>query len=84
MKIEIKKEVSEMIEVELPFYRKSKCNYYIVYSDRRCICVCNLEENESIMNVTVQCAFLKTTDCTKKEFDLEYERISNILNDLRK
>lgn len=84
MKLEIKKELIEYVEVELPFYKKSNCSYYKVYSEKKCIQVCTLETSEDIGNVTNRCAFINTEDCTKKEFDQAYERISNLLNDLRK
>ena len=82
MKIQVKKEVIEYVDVELPFYKKSSCHYYKVYSEDKCIQVCNLEESESIKVVTNLCAFISTLDSTKEEFDLEFARISNVLNDL--
>ena len=84
MKIEIKKQVIEYVDIELPMYKKGSCFYYKIYSEKKCIQVCNLQSSEAIESVTFQCALLNTEDCTKEEFDLEYERISNILNDLRK
>ena len=82
MKIQLKKEVIEYVEVELPFYKKNRCHHYKVYSEDKCIQVCNLEESESIGVVTNLCAFMDTLDSTKEEFDLEFQRVSNVLNDL--
>ena len=84
MKIEIKKQVIEYVDIELPMYKKSSCFHYKIYSEKKCIQVCNLETSEAIECVTISCALMNTEDCTKEEFDLEYEKISNILNNLRK
>ena len=55
---------------------------FATYSEDKCIQVCNLEESETIGVVTNLCAFIDTLDSTKEEFDLEFQRVSNVLNDL--
>jgi hypothetical protein len=84
MKIRITKELIEYVDIQLPMYKKGSCFYYKIYSELKCIQVCNLGTSEGIQSVTAECAFIDTEDCTKEEFDLEYDRISNLLNDLRK
>lgn len=84
MKLEIKKELIEYVEVELPFYKKGICHWYKVYQEDRCLRVCDLNNHEEIGLINNDCAFMSTEDCTKEEFDQAYEKISNLLNDLRK
>lgn len=84
MKLEIKKEIIEYVEVQLPLYKKSSCHWYLVYEENRCLRVCDLRNHEEIGCINASCAFMDTEDCTKEEFDQAYQRISNLLNDLRK
>lgn len=71
MKIEITKVIKEEINVTLPVFRKNNCHFYKVFSDEKCIQICNLDGNIAIgiHHSGLAYAGTDTIDCSKNEFE---------------
>ena len=80
IKIETSKKVTSYKEIELPYYSKSICHFYKVYSEKHCISVTDLTEHESI---GIHHSSLALGSDNKKsseaEFKKAFDRISKIL-----
>jgi hypothetical protein len=74
MTIQIKKEVTEEIEIgELPTYRKTICHFYKVISLEECVCITRgLGVSIQIMDFLPSGIFEKQTS-TEHEFNEAYE-----------
>jgi len=80
IKIESTKTVVTHKEIELPYYSKSICHFYKVYSEKHCISVTDLTEHESICNQDSSLAFGSgNKKSNEAEFKKAFDRISKIL-----
>ena len=80
IKIEKKESISTFTEVELPYYTKSNCHFFKIYSDKHCIKITELKGYESI---SIQDAGLaighSDVISNEAEFKKSFRRISNII-----
>lgn len=86
MKIKIQKTTVENVEleVEIPFYKKSLCHLFKVYSETNAIMVCNLQGHEQIGIVGISTALHDTIDCDHLEFQENYNNVIKKINGLIK
>lgn len=69
MEITIKKTVEEKVQITLPYFTKTICHYYKVYSDTHCICVTVLSGHKSVSVNHSAIAFGGNYEvCTETEF----------------
>lgn len=69
MEITIKKTVEEKVQITLPYFTKTICHYYKVYSDTHCICVTKLAGYNSIQIHQSNLAFGGNYEvCAESEF----------------
>lgn len=82
MKIKVQKTTVKNVEleVEIPFYKKSLCHFFKVYSETHAIMVCNLQGHEQISILGISLALHDTIDCDHVEFQENYDNVINILN----
>jgi len=81
LKVEVK-EVKE-VEITLPAFFKSSCQYYKIYSEKNCIAVCELNGNYTIMQAHAELAIHgEHVEITEKEFNSAYKRVENKLKNL--
>jgi hypothetical protein len=80
MEIRIKKTVEEKVQITLPYFTKTICHYYKVYSDTHCICVTNLAGYNSIQIHQSSLAFASKYEfCTESEFLDMYNKVNDEL-----
>lgn len=86
MKIKVQKTTVENVEleVEIPFYKKSLCHFFKVYSEEKAIKVCSLEGYEEIGIVGISTALHDTIDCDHVEFQEKYNNVIKKINGLIK
>lgn len=84
MKIQTQEYTTKTIEIELPVYRKDLCHYYNVYSENNCIVVCDLDFNFGISKSHVGIAYCRKEieDCSKEEFEENYNKVKDLLQSL--
>lgn len=84
MKIQTQEYTTKTVEIELPVYRKDLCHYYKVYSENNCIAVCDLDFNFSISKSNSGLAFCRKEieDCSKEEFEENYNKVKDLLQSL--
>jgi hypothetical protein len=82
MKLKLTETITKEVEIELPYFSKSACHFYKVYSDISCITVCTLDGNLEISQAASSLAFRDghTEASNEHEFDLAYENVMNALN----
>lgn len=82
MKIEIKttKEFIEVLDIQLPKYRKSFVFYYKVFSEDKCICV-ESGPTPSISLVPISRAYWSDNihDCSENDYTSVYNDVLNSL-----
>ena len=82
MKITIEKTetVKTEVEIKLPYYRKTNCHYLKVYSETKCLQVCQLEGYMGIEQARIGLAFGKgTVDSTEEEFLAKWDEVYYLL-----
>jgi hypothetical protein len=81
MEIIVKKTVEEKVKISLPHYRKNDYTAYYVYSDERCINVCNFSGYLEIQEANSSLAFHldEVKECTREEFLEIYNEVSEKL-----
>jgi hypothetical protein len=80
MKLTTKKTVEEELEITLPYFTKTICHYYKVYSDTHCICVTNLAGYNSITIHQSSLAFGGNYEvCTEQEFLDMFNKVNSEL-----
>jgi hypothetical protein len=85
MKVEIRKTVTEMVEMSLPMYVKnSDIYFYKIISEGEVIQVCQSKfGNNSITEVSVSIALHgKWEIITEKEFDTVFYKVSQYFNEI--
>lgn len=78
MNIEIKtiKQVTTSKFVELPYYTKSNCHFYKVYSSTHCVCVTNLEGHYSISIIDSSIALGSSNkESNESQFKKGFEKV---------
>jgi hypothetical protein len=80
IKIETKKTTVTYKEIELPYYTKSSCHFYKVYSADNTICVTDLGGHESIGIYNSSLALEHSNNkSNEKEFKKAFDKITKIL-----
>jgi hypothetical protein len=81
LKIKISKSVEEIVEIQLPVYRKNECHAYYVYSETEAIKVTDLDKHYSVSQTFSELAFHLESykDCTREEFMEVYDKVEKIL-----
>ncbi len=80
MEITIKKTLEEKVQITLPYFTKTVCHYYKVYSDTHCICVTNLAGYKGVQIHQSSLAFGGNYEvCTESEFLDMYNKVNNEL-----
>ena len=79
MEITIKKTTEKKVKIELPLYRIGGCHAYKVYSEEKCIQVCNLKGNLEIGQHHAGLAWITydTKDCSREKFEEMYQKVSS-------
>jgi hypothetical protein len=84
MKVEIRKIVTEMVEMSLPMYvRNSAIHFYKIISEGEVIQVCQSKfGNNSITEVSVSVALHGNWEvCTEEEFETAFYKVSEYFKD---
>ena len=80
IKVETKKTTVTYKEIELPYYAKSNCHFYKVYSPDNTICVTDLGGHESIGIYNSLLALEHSNKkSNEKEFKKAFDKITKIL-----
>lgn len=80
MEITTKKTVEEKVQITLPYFTKTICHYYKVYSEDYCIAVTNLDGYKGIQIQQSSLAFASTYEvCTEQEFNEMFNLINSEL-----
>lgn len=88
MKLQIKRETKEEVEITLPIYRKDSTHYYFIFkepdaygSNDNCIQVFDSDWG-SIIHCYASLAYVSkdTIDCSKKDFEAAYNRVKKLLD----
>jgi hypothetical protein len=80
MEISIKKTLEEKVQITLPYFTRTLCHYYKVYSEVHCIAVTNLDGYKGVQVQSSSLAFASTYEvCTEKEFNEMFNKVNNEL-----
>jgi hypothetical protein len=83
MKVEIKSIETTTISksVKLPYYTKSNCHFFKVYSEAHCICATDLDGNYGIVVIDSSIA-LKSDhkESNETEFKVGFEKVLKIIS----
>jgi hypothetical protein len=80
MKLTTKKTVEVEITLTLPYFTKTICHYYKVYSEDYCIAVTNLAGYKGVQIQQSSLAFASTYEvCTEQEFNEMFNLINSEL-----
>jgi hypothetical protein len=80
MEISIKKTLEEKVQITLPYFTKTICHYYKVYSEDHCIAVTNLAGYKGVQIQQSSLAFASTYEvCTEQEFNEMFNQINSEL-----
>jgi hypothetical protein len=79
IKIETSRKVTSYKEIKLPYYSRSICHFYKVYSETHCISVVDLTEHESI---GIQQSSLALSSENKKSSESEFKKAFDKINTL--
>jgi hypothetical protein len=81
MKLTIKKITQEQVEINLPAYYKTSIHYFKICSEKKCICVTNMNDHYEIGLKHVELAFNEDSIvCTKEDFEQAFNEVSLKLN----
>lgn len=84
MKVEVKKQVTEVVEMSLPMYVKTNpIHFYKIISEQQVIQVCKSEfGNNNITEVSVNVAFHGNWEMsTEEEFQTAFYKVSEYFKD---
>jgi len=84
MKVQVKKQVTEMVEINLPMYVKSSpIHFYKIISEESAVQVCQSKfGNSSINEVSVGVALDGEYEvCTEEEFETAFYKVSEYFKD---
>jgi len=78
MEITVRKVIEEKVKIELPIYRIGGCHAYKVYSEEKCIQVCNFNGGLSISQSHAGLAWTtdNVKDCSREKFEEQYNKVS--------
>ena len=77
MKLTIKKITQEQVEINLPAYYKTGVHFIKIYSEKKCICVTNMNDHYEIGLKHVELAFnADAIVCNKEEFGQVFNEVS--------
>ncbi len=80
MEISIKKTLEEKVQITLPYFTKTICHYYKVYSEDYCIAITNLADHKGIQIQQSSLAFASTYKVgTEQEFNEMFNKVNSEL-----
>jgi hypothetical protein len=80
MKIKVVVKEEKEVEITLPAFFKSSCQYYKIYSEKHCVSVCELDGNYTIMQAHAELAIHgEHKKSNEKEFNSAYKRVEKKL-----
>jgi len=80
MEISIKKTLEEKVQITLPYFTRTLCHYYKVYSEDYCICVTNLDGYKAVQIQNASLAFASKYEVSNEsEFLDMYNKINDEL-----
>jgi hypothetical protein len=81
MKLTIKKITQEEVEINLPAYYKTSIHYFKICSEKKCICVTNMDDHYEIGLKHAELAInADAIVCNKEDFEQAFNEVSLKLN----
>jgi hypothetical protein len=81
MKLTIKKITEQEVEINLPAFYKTRIHYFKIYSEKKCICVTNMNDHYEIGLKHGELAInADAILCTKEDFEQAFNEVSLKLN----
>jgi hypothetical protein len=81
MKLTIKKITQEQVEINLPAYYKTSVHYFKIYSEKKCICVTNMNDHYEIGLKHAELPFDVGAEISnKEEFEQGFEKVQLEIN----
>jgi hypothetical protein len=81
MKLTIKKTTEQEVEINLPAYYRTGVHYFKIYSEKKCICVTDMNDHYEIGIKHAELPFnADSIICTKEEFEQGFNKVQLELN----